>query len=490
MPVLAAMPSSPRRLATCRSVRLSPGTASLRHTGHAGSRRGDANPGHPLPDGGVTLQHRRVIDALFANFKSIVTRHGLNRLDIGSAAPSRRPAPIRRAAMRLSHLAGATIGLALAALLAAGPAAAENGVSAQAILFGQAAALNGPAAELGQGMRQGLLAAFQEANKAGGINGHELDLISLDDGYEPGKSIAAAQKLIDDNKVFALVGSVGTPTSTAVQPIASEAGVPFIGAFTGAEFLRDPYKPAVVNVRASYYQETEMMVDHLAKDLGVTRIAIFYQDDAFGRAGLAGVNRALDKRGMALVADGTYERNTTAVKAALLSIMKGKPEAVIMIGAYQPCAAFIKLARQVKLNAIFVNISFVGSDALAKELGPDGAGVVITQVVPLPDDTAIPLVKRYRAALRETSPDAKPGFVSLEGYVAGRLVVSALARIDGEITRKALLDTIAHIGTFDLGGVKLVYSAASNRGSSEVFLTVLQPDGTFKSVEKLTKPSS
>ena len=389
--------------------------------------------------------------------------------------------------MRMGHLAGAVFGLAVAALVAALPASAENGVSADKIVFGQAAALDGPAAALGQGMRDGLLAAFDEANKAGGVKGHKFDLVSVDDGYEPGKSIDAAKKLINDDKVFALVGSVGTPTSAAVQPIATEAGVPFIGAFTGAEFLRDPYKPGVVNVRASYFQETETMVDHLTKDLGVTRIAIFYQDDAFGQAGLAGVKRALDKRHMTLAAEGTYERNTTAVKGALLSIMKGKPEAVIMIGAYQPCAAFIKLAHQVKLDATFVNISFVGSDALAKELGSDAAGVVITQVVPLPEDSSIGLVKRYQAALKASKPDAKPGFVSLEGYMVGRLIIGALDKVEGEITRKALLDAITKTGTFDLGGVKLEYSASSNRGSSQVFLTVLQPDGTFKAVDKLTK---
>jgi len=388
--------------------------------------------------------------------------------------------------MRMGPLAGVALGIAVMALAATPPARAEDGVSADKIVFGQEAALDGPAAALGQGMRDGLLAAFAEANKSG-VKGRTLELIAADDGYEPGKAIAAAKKLIGDDKVFALIGSVGTPTAAAVQPIAAEAGVPFIGAFTGAEFLRDPSKSGVVNIRASYFQETETMVEHLTKDLGVTRLAIFYQDDAFGQAGLAGVKRALDKRQMQLVAEGTYERNTTAVKGALLSIMKGKPEAVIMIGAYQPCAAFIKLAHQVKLDATFVNISFVGSDALAKELGSEGAGVVVTQVVPLPEDASLDLVKRYQAALKASKPDAKPGFVSLEGYMAGRLVVEALGKIEGDVTRKALLDAIAKTGTFDLGGVKLVYGQDNNRGSSQVFLTVIQPDGSFKAVEKLAK---
>ena len=389
--------------------------------------------------------------------------------------------------MAMKHLIGAAFGLAAVTLAFASPAAAENGVTASKIVFGQVAALNGPAAALGQGMRDGLLAAFAEANKAGGANGRQFELISADDGYEPNKSIAAAKQLIDDDKVFALVGSVGTPTSAAVQPIAAEAGVPFIGAFTGAEFLREPYKANVVNVRASYFQETETMVEHLTKDLGVTRIAIFYQDDAYGQAGLAGVKRALDKRHMALVSEGAYERNTTAVKGALLSIKKGDPEAVIMIGAYQPSAEFIKLARLVKLNATFVNISFVGTDALAKEVGPAGAGVVVTEVVPFPGDPSIGIVGKYQAALLASKPDAKPNFVSLEGYIVGRLVVQAVQKIPGEVTRQSLLDTIAKTGSFDMGGMSLVYGPDNNRGSSQVFLVVIQPDGSVKPVAQLAK---
>jgi branched-chain amino acid transport system substrate-binding protein len=377
--------------------------------------------------------------------------------------------------------------LVLTTALAGFSARAEEGVSADKIALGQSAALDGPAAALGQGMREGLLAAFAEVNNAGGVRGRKIELVSVDDGYEPNKAIDAAKKLIGEDKVFALIGSVGTPTSVAVQPIAAEAGVPFIGAFTGAEFLREPFKANVINVRASYFQETETMVEHLTTDLGLTKIAIFYQDDAFGQAGLAGVKRALDKRKMALVAEGTYERNTVAVKGALLAIKKADPEAVIMIGAYKPCAEFIKLARQIKLDSVFVNISFVGSDALARELGPAGAGVVVTQVVPLPEDGAVALVGRYRAALKAMKPDAQPGFVSLEGYAVGRLFIAALEKIDGDVTRKALLDAVAKTGTFDLGGLRMIYGPDNNRGSSQVFLTVIQPDGSFRAVDKLSK---
>jgi branched-chain amino acid transport system substrate-binding protein len=377
---------------------------------------------------------------------------------------------------------------ALVALFAATfPSSAENGVSADKIVFGQAAALEGPASALGQGMKTGLEAAFAEINKAGGVKGRKLELRSIDDSYEPTRSIEAVKKLIEEDKVFAVAGPVGTPTSAAVQPIATAAGVPFIGAFTGAEFLREPYKPLVMNIRASYFQETEAMVEHLTKDLGATRIAIMYQDDAFGQAGLAGVRRALEKRQMQLAGEGTFERNTVAVKAALLAVKKAEPQAVIMISPYKPAAEFIKLARQIRFDPTFVNISFVGSDALAKELGPAGAGVVITQVVPFPKDASIPVVGRYQAALKASAPDAQPGFVSLEGYLVGRAIVAALEKVDGEPTRQAMVDAVQKAGIFDLGGLKLSYNPSSNRGSDHVFLTVIQPDGSFKSVDRLEK---
>jgi ABC-type branched-subunit amino acid transport system substrate-binding protein len=384
-------------------------------------------------------------------------------------------------------------GIAVAATLGFGAislmevaAHAEPGVFDDRIVFGQSAAFDGPAAALGLGMRDGILAAFNEANGAGGVNGRRLELVSYDDGYEPEKAIANTKRLIE-NGVFALVGEVGTPTSNAVQPIATEAGVPFIGPFTGAAFLRDPSLGNVINIRSSYDQETEAWIKHLTTDIGVSRIAILYQDDTFGRAGYSGVRKAMEKRGMKLVAEGTYERNTTAVKMALLAIRKADPEAVVMVGAYKPCAEFIKLGRRLKLNSVFVNISFVGANALAKELGEDGKGVVVTQVVPFPWDTSLPLVAQYQKALKATNPDAKIGFVSLEGYMVGRLVIEALGKVKGPVTRAGLLSTIKEVGTFDLGGITLSYGPNDNQGMDQVFLTVIQADGSFKPVDRLER---
>jgi len=363
---------------------------------------------------------------------------------------------------------------------------AEDGVSKDSILFGQVAALNGPAQALGQGMREGILAAFEEANRAGGINGRKFELKSIDDSYEPEKTIEATNKAIKEDKVFALVGAVGTPTSRAGQPIATAAKVPFIGPFTGAEFLRNPFNRYVVNIRASYFQETEAWVEHLTNDLGVTRIAILYQDDAFGLSGLAGVKKAMEKRNLSLVAEGTFKRNTIAIKSALLEIMKSQPQAVVTVGPYKPIATFIKLARQLKVDATFVAISFVGSDSLAQELGSEGAGVVVSQVVPFPGDKSLPVVASYHSALAAVNEKSKPGFVSLEGYLAGRLVVEAIRRIPGEPTRDAFLDAIER-EPFNLGGMKLTFSATQNQGSNQVYFTVLQSDGFFRPVTRLVK---
>lgn len=366
-------------------------------------------------------------------------------------------------------------------------ARADPGVFDDKIVFGQSAAFKGPAAVLGLGMREGILAAFNEANAAGGVHGRKLELVSYNDGYEPEKAIANTERLIGDDKVFALIGEVGTPTSKAVQPITTEQSVPFLGPFTGAAFLRDPSLRNVINVRASYDQETEAWIERLTGDLGLSRIAILYQDDSFGRAGLKGVTKALEKRGLKPVAEGTYMRGTTAVKRALLAIRKGSPQAVVMVGAYKPCAEFIKVAHTIELDAIFVNISFVGSKALAEELGQDGKGVVVTQVVPLPNDVDIPLVARYQRAMKATNPYAKFGFVSLEGYIVGRLTVEALNRLGNPVTRAGLLSTIRDVGVFDLDGVTLSYGPDDNQGMDRVFVTVIQQDGSFKAVDRLAK---
>jgi branched-chain amino acid transport system substrate-binding protein len=370
---------------------------------------------------------------------------------------------------------------------AVGPVCAganEIGVSADSILFGQAAALDGPSSALGQGMRQGILAAFAEINARGGVHGRRLKLISRDDGYDPDRSVAETNRLIDDDKVFALIGAVGTPTTTATVPIANARNVPFIGPFTGAEFLRSPDLHNVVNIRASYGAEAEAWIKYLTQERKVTKIGIFYQDDSFGRDGLAGVKQALDKRGMELIAEGTFERNTRAVGSALRALKRAEPEAIVMVGTYGPCAEFIKLAHKGEFNPIFVSVSFVGANALAKELGPEGNGVIVSQVVPFPWDTSTRLVADYQAAERALDPAMKPEFVSLEGYLSGRLVAAALQRTGPNPTRADMLKVISGTGRFDISGTILTFGPEIREAPADVFLTVIQPDGTFRPIEK------
>jgi branched-chain amino acid transport system substrate-binding protein len=361
----------------------------------------------------------------------------------------------------------------------------EVGVSSDTILFGQVAALEGRSSALGQGMRQGILAAFAEINAKGGVHGRKLELISRDDGYDPDRSVVQTIRLIEDDQVFALIGAVGTPTTTATVPIATAKNVPFIGPFTGAAFLRAPDLHNVVNIRASYAAEAEAWIKHLTEHLHVKSIAIFYQDDSFGRDGLAGVKLALEKRRMELTAEGTFERNTKAVGSALRTLKRAEPEAVVMVGTYGPCAEFIKLAHKSGFNPIFVNISFVGANALAQELGPEGQGVIISQVVPFPWDSSVKVVADYQAAEKALDPNLKPEFVSLEGYLSGRLVASVLEETGPNPTRADMLRVINDVGRFDISGTIMTFGPKMHDAPAKVFLTVIQPDGTFKAVEEL-----
>ncbi|MDE4305592.1 ABC transporter substrate-binding protein [Phaeobacter gallaeciensis] len=361
-------------------------------------------------------------------------------------------------------------------------AQADQGVTANNVSFAQVAAFEGPAAALGQGMRLGISAAFEEANAAGGVHGRTLTLDSMDDGYEPDRSAALVKSVVDANDHIGLIGAVGTPTASATQPIATAANVPFIGPFTGAGFLRDASHGNIFNVRATYATETEAWIEYLVDQQGMKSIALLYQDDGFGRVGLAGVTAALEKRGMTIAAEGTYTRNTTAVKKALLTIRKAKPDAVVMVGAYKPVAEFIKLSRKLKLDATFVNISFVGSEALAQELGDEGEGVIISQVVPFPWDSSIPVVAQYTEALKAYDAAAKPGFVSLEGYIVGRLAIKALEDAGKDLTRESFLAALSGLSTVDLGGAKMVFGADDNQGMDDVFLTRITADGGFAPV--------
>lgn len=355
------------------------------------------------------------------------------------------------------------------------------GITDDHILFGQSAPFEGPAAALGRGMNLGIKAAFAEVNATGGVYGRELKLVQRNDGYEPELAIVNSRALLEEDQVFALIGGVGTPTSRAVLPIADAAEAPYIAPFTGAGFLRDASSYSV-NLRASYDQETKRIVEFLTESLNVSRIAVVYQNDTYGQVGLQGVQKAMDEMGRELVGIGAYPRNTKAVKTALLDVAKADPSAIVIIGAYAPTAEFILWAKKLDLDSVFFTISFVGSQALASALGDEGKGVYVTQVVPTPDSKELLIAWQYREALRKFDPLAQTGFVSFEGYLAGRMTISLLKEAGRELTRAKFMDSMRNMTFDDLDGFSLQFGETDNQGSDRVFLTMIGDNETYEAV--------
>jgi ABC-type branched-subunit amino acid transport system substrate-binding protein len=368
---------------------------------------------------------------------------------------------------------GARFSAAMLVLLAA-PATA----GAQEIKVGMSGALTGPSQALGQGMKAGIEAYFARVNAGGGVGGRKLRLVALDDGYEPARAGANVRKLIDEEKVFALLGNPGTPTAAVAVPIANERHVPYFGAFTGGANLRKtPPDRYVINFRASYAQETREMIRGLVKELGIRpdEIAFMTQNDAYGDAGYGSGLAALKAMGYAdgeRLPHGRYQRNTVDVEGAVAKMLDPTvhPRAVIMIGAYKPCAKFIRLARKYGLHALFVNVSFVIGDSLRQELGADAEGVIVTQVVP-PVDSDLPGVREYR----ESMDPMQIGFVSLEGFLAARAFVDGLRRAGPRAGAEAFIDALETAGPLDLGlGPDLEITKTRHQLSNQVWPTIIE----------------
>ena len=345
------------------------------------------------------------------------------------------------------------------------------------ILLGQSCALTGPSKNLGLELRAGLLAAFSKVNDEGGVDGRDILLISRDDGYEPDRAVRNTKAFIQDEAIFMLIGEVGTPTSNAVLPLIEEHKIPFFAPFTGAEVLRQPFRKHVINVRASYYQEMERLAAYLIDKKKIRKIACFYQDDSYGLDGLKGIELALARRGLSLVAKGSYERNTVAVLRGLTDVLQADPEAVVLAGTYSACAEFIKLSKaRTSKKLLFCNISFVGTESLKNALGRYGSDVIVSQVVPYPQDTELPLIHEYTDAMGKYQHDAPISFTSLEGYMAGKLFAQIVAKVPGELTREKFIATMEQVGTFDLGGVTLQFGPMDHQGMDAVYLTEINPD--------------
>ncbi len=354
--------------------------------------------------------------------------------------------------------------------------------------IGMSVALTGPAASLGQGMKLGVETYLKQINSSGGVNGKQINLIALDDGYDPVKAGSNVRKLIADNEIVAAIGNVGTPTAIVTVPIFNQKKTLLFGAFTGAGLLRkNPADRYIINYRASYAQETQAMIQGLLQNgIKPEEIAFFTQNDGYGDAGYKGAVKALKGAGFnetEKLAHGRYTRGTTNIEDGLSAILDAKvePKAIIMVGAYKACSAFIKLAKEDLPNVIFLNVSFVGSNALAKALGDDGEGVVVTQVVPhFNSDEAG--VKEYRDALKKNSPDSQPGFVSLEGYIAAKLLVEGFKK-SKTVATEDLIDGIHTISNYDAGiGVPITFSKGLHQASNKIWPTIIK-GGKFVPLE-------
>ena len=346
------------------------------------------------------------------------------------------------------------------------------------IVLGQSAPFSGAAAQLGIQFNAGAKVYFEQTNARGGINRRPIELMALDDGYEPDRCAENTRKLIEQD-AFALFGYIGTPTSLAALPIATQERVPFIAPFTGAMSLREPMNKMAFHLRASYDDETALIVRQL-HNLGLKKIAVFYQNDAYGKAGLSGVVKALDKEGLKPVALATVERNSVEVAAAVKTLVAAGPDAIVQVSAYKSCAAFIREARKATFGGTFFNVSFVGTQALADELGQAGAGVVVSQVVPAPGSLTTAIGREFTEAIKAYGKGVTANYSSLEGYLAARMMVDGLRNAGGKTARDALISGLEAIGTQSYGGFAVSLSTSDHVASSFVQLSMLTGDGRVR----------
>jgi branched-chain amino acid transport system substrate-binding protein len=355
--------------------------------------------------------------------------------------------------------------------------AESPGVTSDTIVLGQSAALTGPAAAIGQAMRDGALTYFEHVNKAGGVHGRQIKLVTLDDGFEPDRTKQNTRKLIHDQHVFALFGYTGTSSSYAALPIFSYEGVPFFAPYTGTEGLRIPFNRFVFNIRASYAHETEKLVDWLISQRK-TRIAVFYEADSHGQAGVEGVQSALANRKMNIAAKGSVWRNTTDVAGAVKLISAERPQSIIMISTYKAAAEFIKSYNQTGQRPDYLNVSLVGAEALAQELGRDAHGVIVSQVVPFPMYPS-GIAREMRTLVSSRSPDRVVSYNDIEGYIAAKAFVEGLRRAGPSLTREKFIAALESFQNVDLGQYHLTYSPTDHSGSGHVEMTVAIGTGGF-----------
>ncbi len=349
---------------------------------------------------------------------------------------------------------------------------------AEPIVIGQSAPLSGSNKELGEDARDGALAYFKKINAAGGINGRQIELVSLDDGNKTDRSEKNTIELLEKHNVVALYGYGSTTLSKPALPHVERAKIAFVAPFTGADFMRK-FHPLVFNHRAGYGDELEKVIEHYAT-FGLKRFAVLHHDDTVGKENLGAVERALKSRGLEAVAIASIKRTQKDIKAEVATVVKANPEVVICTTLYQTTADFVKQARALNLNSQVVSLSFAGSTALAQALGPAGLGVVMSQVVPTPTKASVPIVREYQQAIKEVAPAKVHSFTGLESYIAAKVLAEGIRRAGPNVSRATLVKALESIDSYDLGGYVVGFSPKDHNGSKYVGLTILGRDLAFR----------
>ena len=364
------------------------------------------------------------------------------------------------------------------------------GVSDEAILIGSSSALTGHASFLGSQYTLGSKVWFNEVNAAGGIHGRRIDFLTYDDAYEPDKTVANSRRLITEDRVFMLFDYVGTPTSVQIIEMVHDNDIPAFGFLTGAEPLRTPFRPNMFHVRASYYHEAEGAVAYFADHLGFEKIAVMYQDDAFGLAVLAGVQLSMRKRGLEIIATDSFARGSLDLDRPVDTVSKSGADAVILVGTYSPLAKFIKGVHDADHRPFFHTVSFVGSRAFGKAILDQGVDrsqfdrIIVTQVVPSPYSEDLEAVREYQAQLAKHFPEEDPNFVSLEGYINARALTRILSKTGRNLSRETLKQTIEGMSRIDIGiGMPLTFGLFDHSGLDDIFYSRLGENGVFSVFE-------
>ncbi|MDF3831890.1 ABC transporter substrate-binding protein [Cupriavidus basilensis] len=375
------------------------------------------------------------------------------------------------------RIAGLLVACAIGSFIA--NAGAESGVSADTILLGQSAALTGPTAMLGKQMNSGARLYFDYVNQHGGIYGRKVELKVLDDYNEPETAAKNTRALIDDDHAFALFGYVGTETAEASLPLATQARVPFFAPYSGAQSLREPFNRYAFHVRAGFNEEAAAILRQI-RVTGLKRVAVVYNDDAYGKSGLEALERALKAApdsGVQIVSREGVVRNTVEIGDAMQGSMKAKPDAVVMINAYRTAGAFVKEALRRGFNGQFYNVSFVGTQALAREVGAKGGGVIISQVMPHPGNATLPVVREYLRLLQAAGKPNEFDYASIEGFIAAKAFAEGLRRAGKDLTREKLVTALEGMKSLDLGGYIVNFSPESHVGSKFVEMTIINSRG-------------